>query len=84
MYCFLFSEASHLKIVQGPLRNEKTDAFSSGLKCTLPIAEIEEEDTWDFNRNRWSRKRSKLCAYEWYSYENILFTVHLFRLIFNF
>ncbi|KAF3448351.1 hypothetical protein FNV43_RR09064 [Rhamnella rubrinervis] len=52
------------KVSEGPLRNERTDAFSSGLKCTLPIPEIEEEDTWDFNRNRWSRKRSKLCAYE--------------------
>lgn len=25
-----------------------------------------KDDTWDFNRHRWSKKGSSLCAYEWY------------------
>ncbi|KAL5748491.1 hypothetical protein ACOSP7_025533 [Xanthoceras sorbifolium] len=36
---------------------------SSGHVCTLPLPEFEEE-FWDYNRNRWSRKRSNLCTYE--------------------
>uniref|UniRef100_A0A803PPC5 CCHC-type domain-containing protein n=1 Tax=Cannabis sativa TaxID=3483 RepID=A0A803PPC5_CANSA len=50
-------------VTKEPLRTQRADAVSSELKLSLPVSEI-EEDTWDFNRNRWSSKKSNLCTYE--------------------
>ncbi|KAL5551126.1 hypothetical protein UlMin_001302 [Ulmus minor] len=51
------------KVAKEPSSNQSMDVSSSGLRCTLPVPET-EEDTWDFNRSCWSRKKSKLCTYE--------------------
>jgi hypothetical protein len=50
---------------QGPASNQQLDVSSSGFKCALPVPLL-GEDTWDYNRHRWSKKISNLCAYEWY------------------
>uniref|UniRef100_A0A2P2L4B4 Uncharacterized protein LOC103337177 n=2 Tax=Rhizophora mucronata TaxID=61149 RepID=A0A2P2L4B4_RHIMU len=46
-----------LKLVEPLPRNKKLDISSS------PVPEV-GEDKWDYNRHRWSKKRSNLCAYE--------------------
>lgn len=52
-----------VKVIEERSRNRTADVSSSELKYNhLPMPEI--EDTWDFNRNCWSKKRSQLCTYE--------------------
>ncbi|XP_061980171.1 uncharacterized protein LOC133700612 isoform X1 [Populus nigra] len=52
-----------LKLAKGPASNQQLDVSSSGFKCALPMPLL-GEDTWDYNRHRWSKKISNLCAYE--------------------
>ncbi|XP_050230040.1 uncharacterized protein LOC126679143 [Mercurialis annua] len=52
-----------LKLAESELNNQKPNVPSSRVNCALPIPEL-GEDTWDYNRNRWARKRSNLCTYE--------------------
>ncbi|PON40637.1 zinc finger protein [Parasponia andersonii] len=64
--CSIECKAELLEIVnvtEEPSRDQRADASSSELKCTSPMPEI-DGDTWDFNQNRWSKKRSMLCSYE--------------------
>ncbi|KDP39858.1 hypothetical protein JCGZ_03389 [Jatropha curcas] len=43
--------------------NQKPDVPPFAAKCALPMPEL-QEDTWDYNHNRWSKKKSSLCAYK--------------------
>ncbi|GAV60453.1 LOW QUALITY PROTEIN: zf-HIT domain-containing protein [Cephalotus follicularis] len=52
-----------LKLTNGPIRNQGLDVCSSEVKRGLPMAEF-GENTWDYNRHRWSKTRSSLCTYE--------------------
>ncbi|XP_048229865.1 uncharacterized protein LOC8265564 [Ricinus communis] len=42
--------------------NQNPNVPFIGVKCALPMPDL--RDTWDYNRNCWSRKRSNLCTYE--------------------
>ncbi|KAJ9549831.1 hypothetical protein OSB04_022374 [Centaurea solstitialis] len=53
----------NLKNSQRPPSNQRLVEVSSGPKFPLQIVES-GGDTWDFNRHRWSTKRSSLCTYE--------------------
>ncbi|KVH95540.1 uncharacterized protein LOC112528792 isoform X2 [Cynara cardunculus var. scolymus] len=53
----------NLKNSQRPASNQRLFEVSSGPKFPLQIVES-GGDTWDFNRHRWSTKRSSLCTYE--------------------
>lgn len=50
---------------QEPSSNQREDVSSSGPKFTLPMPDF-GEDTWDYERHRWSKKISSLSTYEWY------------------
>lgn len=52
-----------LKVDKGPSSDQTSDVSTSGVKGALPLPEF-GEDTWDYNRHRWSKKRSSLCTYE--------------------
>ncbi|KAF2313075.1 hypothetical protein GH714_009100 [Hevea brasiliensis] len=52
-----------LKLAKRELSNQKLDHPSSGPKCTSSMPEL-GEDTWDYNHNCWSKKRSNLCTYK--------------------
>ncbi|WCJ25939.1 DEAD-box ATP-dependent RNA helicase 41 [Euphorbia peplus] len=52
-----------LKIAEHEVRSQKANAPPSGFKCLSSMPEL-GESTWDYNRNRWSTKRSSLCTYE--------------------
>ncbi|KAJ4826793.1 hypothetical protein Tsubulata_036569 [Turnera subulata] len=50
-------------ICVGYTGNQNRDVALSGLKITLEMPKI-QEDSWDCNRHRWSKKISNLCTYE--------------------
>ncbi|XP_050263740.1 uncharacterized protein LOC126707994 [Quercus robur] len=52
-----------LKLDKGSSSDRISDVSTSGVKGALPLPEF-GEDTWDYNRHRWSKKRSSLCTYE--------------------
>ncbi|KAJ6705753.1 P-LOOP CONTAINING NUCLEOSIDE TRIPHOSPHATE HYDROLASES SUPERFAMILY PROTEIN ISOFORM 4 [Salix purpurea] len=52
-----------LKLAKGPASSQQLNVSSSGFRCDLPMPML-GEDTWDYNRHRWSKKRSNLCTYE--------------------
>ncbi|GLT49185.1 hypothetical protein SLA2020_227620 [Shorea laevis] len=52
-----------LKITEKSLRNQIDNVSSSAITSVLPMPDL-AEDTWDYNRHRWSKKRSSLCTYE--------------------
>ncbi|KAF7810087.1 putative RNA helicase transcription factor interactor and regulator CCHC(Zn) family [Senna tora] len=51
------------KLSEGSSYVQHRDGSSSGLSYALPVPEF-DENTWDYNRHRWSKKRSSLCTYE--------------------
>ncbi|XP_059275978.1 uncharacterized protein LOC132030378 isoform X3 [Lycium ferocissimum] len=53
----------NLKLQQGPLSSEVQAETFSGQNCKLEVPES-GGDTWDYDRHRWSKKRSALCTYE--------------------
>ncbi|XP_016488055.2 uncharacterized protein LOC107808086 isoform X2 [Nicotiana tabacum] len=53
----------NLKLQQGPLSSQVQAASFSGQKCKLEVPES-GGDTWDYDRHRWSMKRSAFCTYE--------------------
>ncbi|KAM3687024.1 hypothetical protein ACB098_10G046200 [Castanea mollissima] len=53
----------NLKLDKGSSSDQISDVSTSGVKGALPLPEF-GEDTWDYNRHRWSKKRSSLCTYE--------------------
>ncbi|KAL6178343.1 hypothetical protein ACLB2K_049861 [Fragaria x ananassa] len=53
----------YLKVVKDPLSNDRPHVSSSGPSYTLPMPDF-GEDTWDYERHRWSKKTSSLCTYE--------------------
>ncbi|XP_055821304.1 uncharacterized protein LOC129889863 isoform X2 [Solanum dulcamara] len=54
----------NLKLQQGALSSSKVQAETfSGQKCKLEVPES-GGDIWDYDRHRWSKKRSALCTYE--------------------
>ncbi|XP_031248495.1 uncharacterized protein LOC116106288 isoform X2 [Pistacia vera] len=52
-----------LEIAEEPSIKQNPDVSSSGNAGALQAAEF-EKDFWDYNRNRWSEKRSSLCTYQ--------------------
>lgn len=52
-----------MELHQSSLSNQTSVESSSGHKFPLQISEY-GGDTWDYNRHRWSTKRSSLCTYE--------------------
>ncbi|VVA39896.1 PREDICTED: probable ATP-dependent [Prunus dulcis] len=52
-----------LKVVKEPSSNQRQDVSSSGPKFSLPMPDF-GEDTWDYERHRWSKKISSLSTYE--------------------
>ncbi|KAJ6347615.1 hypothetical protein OIU76_004156 [Salix suchowensis] len=52
-----------LKLAKGPASSQQPNVSSSGFRCDLPMPML-GEDTWDYNRHRWSKNRSNLCTYE--------------------
>ncbi|KAJ0106556.1 hypothetical protein Patl1_18501 [Pistacia atlantica] len=52
-----------LEIAEEPSIKQNPDVSSSGNAGALQVAEF-EKDFWDYNRNRWSKKRSSLCTYQ--------------------
>ncbi|KAJ4833728.1 hypothetical protein Tsubulata_036337 [Turnera subulata] len=52
-----------LRPAEGSTGNQNRDVALSGLKSTLEMPKI-QEDSWDYNRHRWSKKISNLCTYE--------------------
>ncbi|XP_065857898.1 uncharacterized protein [Euphorbia lathyris] len=52
-----------LKVAEHEVRSQKANAPSYRFKCISSMPEL-GENTWDYNRNRWSTKRSNLCTYE--------------------
>uniref|UniRef100_A0A2C9WAL5 CCHC-type domain-containing protein n=1 Tax=Manihot esculenta TaxID=3983 RepID=A0A2C9WAL5_MANES len=52
-----------LKLAKDKLSNQKLDIPYSGPKCVSSMPEL-GEDTWDYNRNCWSKKSSNLCTYK--------------------
>ncbi|XP_076910106.1 uncharacterized protein LOC143567617 [Bidens hawaiensis] len=71
MYCKT-ELLNNLKFSQGSRSNQSLVEASSGPKFPLQVFES-GGDTWDFDRNRWSTKRSSLSTYAWY----IQLPVHL-------
>ncbi|KAE8055932.1 hypothetical protein FH972_012740 [Carpinus fangiana] len=64
--CSMDCKAELLQILEldkGPSSYQIPDVSSSGLKGALPLPEF-REDTWDYNRHCWSKKRSSLCTFE--------------------
>ncbi|KAK9276244.1 hypothetical protein L1049_005775 [Liquidambar formosana] len=53
----------NLKLTEGPLCSQSLVVSSSRLDCISDTTEF-GEDTWDYNRHRWSKKISSLCTYE--------------------
>lgn len=53
----------NLKIATPPSTNQSLVVSSARSSRALPLPEF-GEDTWDFDRHRWSKKRSSLCTYE--------------------
>ncbi|KAM3396898.1 putative protein isoform X1 [Capsicum galapagoense] len=53
----------NLKFQQGPLSSNVQAETFSGPKCTVEVPES-GGDIWDYDRHRWSKKRSALCTYE--------------------
>ncbi|KAF5755270.1 putative RNA helicase transcription factor interactor and regulator CCHC(Zn) family [Helianthus annuus] len=53
----------NLKLSQGPRSNQSIVEASCGPKVPLQVFES-GGDTWDFNRHRWSTRRSSLSTYE--------------------
>ncbi|XP_076897107.1 uncharacterized protein LOC143550320 isoform X2 [Bidens hawaiensis] len=62
MYCKT-ELLNNLKFSQGSRSNQSLVEASSGPKFPLQVFES-GGDTWDFDRNRWSTKRSSLSTYE--------------------
>lgn len=56
--------AESLTMSQGPLSSNVQAETYSGPKCTVEVPES-GGDIWDYDRHRWSKKRSALCTYEW-------------------
>ncbi|CAJ2664060.1 unnamed protein product [Trifolium pratense] len=52
-----------LKLNEGSSHDQAKDFSSSGISYALP-APVFSDDTWDYNRHRWSKKRSSLSTYE--------------------
>lgn len=52
-----------LELDKGSSSNQIPDVSLSSLQGALSLPEF-GEDTWDYNRHRWSKKRSSLCTYE--------------------
>lgn len=52
-----------LQITEKSLGNRNPYLSSSELSSNHPFPEL-AEDTWDYNRHRWSKKGSSLCTYE--------------------
>ncbi|KAF5734410.1 P-loop containing nucleoside triphosphate hydrolases superfamily protein isoform 1 [Tripterygium wilfordii] len=52
-----------LKLAEGPSSNPRPGVISSGLESAIPMPDL-GVDTWDYERHRWSKKRSRLCTYE--------------------
>ncbi|KAL0331463.1 UNVERIFIED_CONTAM: hypothetical protein Sangu_1691800 [Sesamum angustifolium] len=51
-----------IKFQQKPQSGQLLVEPFSARRCTLEVPE--SGDTWDYDRNRWSKKRSGLCTYE--------------------
>ncbi|KAL0329562.1 UNVERIFIED_CONTAM: putative ATP-dependent RNA helicase DDX59 [Sesamum radiatum] len=52
-----------IKLQQKPHSGQLLVEPFSARRCTLEVPES-GGDTWDYDRNRWSKKRSGLCTYE--------------------
>ncbi|KAJ8769049.1 hypothetical protein K2173_024045 [Erythroxylum novogranatense] len=52
-----------LKLWQDTSCNKELDASSCVVKCAMPVSEL-EEDKWDYDCHRWSKKTSNLCCYK--------------------
>ncbi|KAL0312894.1 UNVERIFIED_CONTAM: putative ATP-dependent RNA helicase DDX59 [Sesamum radiatum] len=52
-----------IKFQQKPQNGQLLVEPFSARRCTLEVPES-GGDTWDYDRNRWSKKRSGLCTYE--------------------
>ncbi|CAK9173209.1 unnamed protein product [Ilex paraguariensis] len=53
----------NLKLLKGSLSSQILVESSSELKCASQVPEF-GGGTWDYDRHRWSKKRSSLCTYE--------------------
>lgn len=53
----------NLKLYQGALSSKVQAETFSGQNCKLEVPES-GGDIWDYDRHRWSKKRSALCTYE--------------------
>ncbi|KAK2409759.1 DEAD-box ATP-dependent RNA helicase [Trifolium repens] len=51
------------KLNEGSSHDQAKDFSSAGISHALP-APVFSDDTWDYNRHRWSKKRSSLSTYE--------------------
>ncbi|OIV89552.1 hypothetical protein TanjilG_19368 [Lupinus angustifolius] len=56
-----------LKLNEGSIHNQVRN-FSSGISDASPVA-VFGDDTWDYNRHRWSKKISSLSTYEWMAFK---------------
>ncbi|KAJ1392650.1 Zinc finger, CCHC-type [Sesbania bispinosa] len=52
-----------LKLNEGSSHDQVRDLSSFGISDALPVP-VFSDDTWDYNRHRWSKKRSSLSTYE--------------------
>ncbi|KAK2356212.1 DEAD-box ATP-dependent RNA helicase [Trifolium repens] len=51
------------KLNEGSSNDQAKDFSSAGISHALPAPTF-SDDTWDYNRHRWSKKRSSLSTYE--------------------
>ncbi|XP_058764430.1 uncharacterized protein LOC131637878 [Vicia villosa] len=52
-----------LKLNEGSYHDQAKDFSSSRIRDAVPVP-VFSDDTWDYNRHRWSKKRSSLSTYE--------------------